>query len=144
MIRMHLQIVGLLLLVLGAAHSVLPRYFGWKRELAHVSQLTRQVFEVHNFFIGLLVVLFGLLSVFLPDALLEPTPLSRAVLAGMLLFWFVRLVFQFAVYDPAIWRGKTFYTAMHVVFSAFWAYVVLTYAMALAFGFTRVFAHTRS
>ena len=56
---------------------------------------------------------------------------SRAVLSGIVVFWLVRLVLQFAVYDSAIWRGKPFYTAMHVVFSAFWVYVVVVYAEAL-------------
>jgi hypothetical protein len=131
MIRMHLQIVGTLLLLLGAAHSVIPRYFGWKRELAAVSLFTRQVFMVHHFFIGLLVAMLGLLSLFHADDLLQPMPLSRAVLIGILAFWLIRFVFQLAVYDPAIWRGKPFYTAMHVVFSFFWGYVVVTYAVAL-------------
>src|SRR5215467_1130268 len=99
MIRMHLQIVGVLLLLLGAAHSVIPRYFGWKRELSAVSLLTRQVFMVHHFFIGLLVAMFGVLSLVYVDDLLEPTPLSRAVLTGILAFWLIRLVFQLAVYD---------------------------------------------
>ncbi len=142
MIRTHLQIVGTLLLLLGVAHSVLPRYFGWNRELAGVSLLTRQVFAVHNFFIGLTVAMLGLLSLVYANELLAPSPLSRAVLAGMLAFWLVRLVFQFAVYDPALWRGKPFYTGMHVLFSIFWGYVVLTYAAAVAGGFPRVFADT--
>ena len=143
MIRMHLQIVGALLLLLGAAHSVIPRYFGWKRELASVSLLTRQVFMVHNFFIGLLVVMFGLLSLLYADDLLAPAPLSRAVLIGILFFWIIRLVFQFAVYDPAIWRGKRLYAGMHVFFSFFWGYVVLTYAAALTCDFPSVFSQVR-
>jgi len=131
MIRTHLQIVGALLLLLGAMHSVMPRYFGWKRELAVVSLFTRQIFMVHQFFIGLLLVMLGLLSLVYADALLVPSPLGRAMLSGIVVFWLVRLVFQFAVYDSAIWRGKPFYTAMHVVFSAFWVYVVVVYAEAL-------------
>src|SRR5262245_44685652 len=124
MIRTHLQIVGVLLLLLGSAHSVIPRYFGWKRELASVSLLTRQVFMVHHFFIGLLVAMLGLLSLLYADDLIQPTPLSRAVLIGILVFWLIRLVFQFAVYDPAIWRGQPLYTRMHVLFSVLWSYVV--------------------
>jgi len=130
-IRLHLQIVGALLTALGAAHALFGRYFGWKKELERVSLLTRQVFEVHTFFIGLLLVLLGACSLFYADALLEPGPLPRAILAGILIFWLCRLLVQWFVYDPAIWRGRPFYTLMHVAFSLFWIYVVLTYGLAL-------------
>src|SRR5437588_12242214 len=69
-IRLHLEIVGAVLIILGAAHGLFGRYFGWKEELARVSLLTRQVFRVHCFFIGLLLVLLGACSLFYADALL--------------------------------------------------------------------------
>ena len=130
-IRLHLEIAGALLMLLGLGHAFMGRYFGWNRELAGVSLFTRQVFEVHTFFIGLLLVLLGACSFFYAGALVEPSPLSRAVLTGMLLFWLCRLGFQWFVYDPGIWRGNRFRTVMHVVFSVFWIYVVLTYGGAL-------------
>jgi hypothetical protein len=130
-INLHLKIVGALLLTLGLAHSMFGRYFKWRKELAQVSLLTRQIFLVHCFFIALLVVLVGVCSLFYTDALLESGRLSRVVLTGLVVFWLARLVFQLFVYDPAIWRGRRFYTFMHVVFSIFWIYVVLTYGAAL-------------
>jgi hypothetical protein len=130
-IRLHLEIVGALLMLLGLSHALMGRYFGWTSELARVSLFTRQVFEVHTFFIGLLLVLLGACSFFYAGALLEPSPLSRALLAGMVLFWLCRLTCQWFVYDSALWRGNRFRTVMHVVFSVFWIYMVLTYAAAL-------------
>ena len=130
-IRLHLQSVGGLLLSLGVAHVFFVRFFGWKREVARLSLFTRQVFLVHCFFIALLLVLLGILSSFYAGALLEPGPLSRAVLAGMLVFWLFRLVFQLFVYQAAIWRKSPFYTVMHVLFSVLWLYVVATYGAAL-------------
>lgn len=130
-IRLHLQIVGALLVVLGGAHGLFGRYFGWKKELERVSLLTRQIFQVHCFFIALLLVLLGACSLFYADALLEPGPLTRVILAGIVVFWLCRLLFQWFVYDPAIWRGRPFYTLMHVAFSLFWIYVVVTYGLAL-------------
>jgi hypothetical protein len=123
--------VGAALILLGAVHPTFPRYFGWKAELQRVSLLTRQVFLVHLFFIALLLIGFGGISLIYADALLQPTALSRGVLIGMVVFWLCRLFVQFAVYDPAIWRGHTFYTTMHVVFSVFWTYAVLVYGFAL-------------
>jgi hypothetical protein len=130
-LRVHLQIAGALLLFLSAAHGGFSRYFGWKQELGRLSPLTRQMFLVHTFFIALVVALLGGLSLFCTDALLTPGPLSRAVLAGIFVFWLFRLAVQWFVYSPAIWRGRRFYTFMHCVFSAFWIYAVLAYGLAL-------------
>ena len=130
-IRSHLQIVGLLLTGLGIAHASFPRYLGWQEELGLVSMLTRQIFYVHCFFIALVLVLQGACSFFFADELLQRNGLSRAILTGLVLFWTVRLLFQFCVYDRGIWRGKPFYTSMHVLFSLLWLYVVGTYVQAL-------------
>jgi hypothetical protein len=86
---------------------------------------------VHGFFIALVVGMMGVCSLFYTNALLASGDLSRVVLAGLVVFWLSRLAIQFCVYDPAIWRGRRFYTVMHVVFSTFWIYVVLTYGTAL-------------
>jgi len=128
----NVRVVGMLLILLGLSHMFFNRYFGWGRELASVSLLTRKVFFVHTFFIGLGVVMAGAGSLFYASALLEPGALSRAILAAMVVFWLCRLLAQWFAYDAAIWRGDRFRTAMHVVFSALWVYVTATYGMALA------------
>ena len=69
-IYLHLKLVGALLLALGLAHSMFGRYFNWRRELAQLSLLTRQIFLVHCFFIALLVVMIGVCSLFYTNALL--------------------------------------------------------------------------
>lgn len=130
-IYLHLKVVGAMLLALGLAHSMFGRYFKWRKELAQLSLLTRQIFLVHCFFIALLVVMIGVCSLFCTSALLGSGALSRVVLTGFVLFWLFRLGFQLFVYDPAIWRGQRFYTVMHVAFSIFWIYVVLIYGAAL-------------
>jgi hypothetical protein len=131
--HLHLQIAGVLLLALSAAHGFFWRYFGWGEELAGLSTLTRQVFGVHCFFVALMLAMFGALSLFAADALLAPELLARAVLSGMLVFWLCRLACQWFVYDRAIWRARPLYKAMHVVFSALWTYLAFTYALALLF-----------
>jgi hypothetical protein len=130
-IYLHLKVVGVLLVTLALANTQLGRYFKWKKELGQVSLLTRQIFKVHGFFIALVVGMMGVCSLFYTDALLASGALSRIVLAGLVVFWISRLAIQFFVYDPAIWRGRRFYTVMHVVFSILWIYVALTYSAAL-------------
>jgi hypothetical protein len=129
-LHIHLQIVGILLMLLGMSHIFFNRFFRWEQELVVVSLLTRQVFFVHNFFIGLTVMLGGAVSFFCANALLRPDTLSRAVLAGMATFWLCRLLAQFVGYNSAIWRGDRFRTFMHVACSLLWCYVTTTYGIA--------------
>ena len=78
-----------------------------------------------------ILVLLGIGSVFYADTLLTPNALSPVLLAGIVVFWICRLLVQFFVYDSRIWRGRRFYTAMHIVFSLMWTYFVATYSAAL-------------
>jgi len=130
-LRIHIEAVGVLMLLLGTAHMFFGRYFGWHQELASLSLFTRQVFIVHCFFIALILVLLGVCSVFYADTLLSPNTLSRVLLVGIVVFWLARLLIQLFVYDSKIWRGRRFYTAMHIVFSLMWTYFVATYSAAL-------------
>lgn len=132
----HLKLAGALLMILGLAHSLFGRYFKWEKELAQLSTLTRQIFLVHCFFISLSIILMGGCTLFFTNALLRSGTLSRVVLAGVVVFWFIRLIFQVFVYDSAIWRGNRFYTFMHVAFCIFWTYVVFTYGAALRIAWT--------
>ena len=83
-------------------------------------------------FIVLILVLFATLLLTCTDALLVPGDvLARAVLAGLTIFWFLRLLTQWFVYDSALWRGHRFNTAMHVIFSCLWSYFTVVFAGAL-------------
>lgn len=124
MLELHLRIAGILLLLLAAFNTQLPRRFGWPRELQAVSLFTRQVFFVHAFFIALLLVLLGLLYLLLPDRLLQVRGLGGAIAWGSLVFWGTRLAFQFFVYSPELWRGNRLLTLAHVLASLLWAYLV--------------------
>lgn len=128
----HLQATGVVLIILGLSHAGFSRYFGWDRELSSVSLLTRRVFHVHTFFIGLTLVLAGAGSVLLADELLKPSPLSRAVMGASAVFWTCRWIFQFCVFERAIWRGNQLYTFMHIVFACLWTYLVAVYSWAFA------------
>jgi hypothetical protein len=129
--EVHLRIAGALQILLALLHLDFPRRFRWREEFAEVSLLGRQVFYVHMFFICVVLMLFGALSLFAPEALLEPTRLSRLVLGGIATFWALRLLCQWFVYDASLWRGHTFRTVMHGVFTLVWIYFVAVYAGTL-------------
>lgn len=126
-----LRIAGILLLLLAAVNLYVPKRFAWAEELPRLSLLNRQIFVVHAAFIVLMILLMAALTLALPGDLMAPSRLSRALLAGMGLFWIVRLLVQWFVYDSRIWRGHRFYTVMHYVFTALWIYFSATFAFAL-------------
>jgi hypothetical protein len=129
-LELHLRIVGVLLLALAVLNCFVPRRFGWPAELRGRSLLLRQVFSVHSFFIILVLVMMGILSLLFAPALLERTALAPIILGGLAIFWTTRLVFQFFVYSPELWRGNRFNTRMHIVFSGMWMYFAAVYATA--------------
>lgn len=139
-LRFHLLTVGVLQILLALAHVAFPRFFAWREELARLSLLNRQIFYVHNFFICLVLVLFGSLNLACADELLATGRLNRAILAGITLFWSVRLLFQFFVYSPHLWRGHRFNTVMHCLATLVWLYFAGTHGWALArqFGYGTV------
>lgn len=130
-LAMHLRFIGAVLVTLALLHVAFPRRFNWKEELARLSLLNRQMFLVHVFFIALMLTFFGALSFVLAEGLSAPTLLSKSVLVGFTVFWLLRLFVQLFVYDPRLWRGHPFNTAVHVIFTAFWAYLVAVYGVAL-------------
>jgi hypothetical protein len=128
---LHLHIVGALLAALAVVNLFVPRRFRWREEMAALSLLNRQVFQAHNVFVILTIVLCSALLLTSADTLLEPTRLSRAVLIGLTIFWGLRMLMQWLFYSPRIWRGDRFNTAMHCVFSVAWVYMTATFATAL-------------
>ncbi|HWA24115.1 MAG TPA: hypothetical protein VG734_00465 [Lacunisphaera sp.] len=82
---------------------------------------------MHTFFIALVVFLMGLLCLTSP-AELSGTPLGKRVTVGLAGFWLIRLLVQFFGYSSELWRGKRLETAVHVVFSALWAYLTAVFA----------------
>ncbi len=126
----HLRVVGVVMAALVLVNLFVPRRFHWHEELARLSLLNRQIFQAHSVFLVLTLALFSALLLSSAAALLEPTRLSRAVLAGLTIFWGLRMLMQWFFYSPRIWRGHRFHTVMHIVFSATWIYVTAVFATA--------------
>ena len=108
-----IELLGGLLIPLALVHFDFPRRFGWKEELPRLSLLNKQVMEVHTFFIGLVVFLIGVLCLTSAE-LLVSTELGSRICWGLFVFWFARLVVQFAYYSPELWRGKRFEKAVYM------------------------------
>ncbi|WP_346883004.1 hypothetical protein [uncultured Algibacter sp.] len=119
--HIHLNIIGIILIVLALIHIIFPRYFNWEKELKNINLANQQIMIVHTFFIALTVGLIGVLCVTSASELIE-TNLGKKISLGLGVFWLVRLFFQFFVYSPKLWRGKPFETSIHILFSILWCY----------------------
>jgi hypothetical protein len=128
---LHLRVAGVLLALLVVVHAFVPGRLRWGEELPRLSLVNRQIFEVHTFFIVLVLALSSTLLLTSSDALLAPSRLSRALLLGLTIFWGLRMLMQWFYYSPALWRGNRFNTVAHCVFSSVWVYMTATFAAAL-------------
>lgn len=126
--ELHFKITGVLLIVLALMHLAFPTYFKWKKELQSLSLVNRQMMVIHTFFIALTVLLMGLLCLSATKSLIE-TQLGKMISLGFGIFWSIRLVIQFFGYSSKLWKGKTFETIIHIVFSVLWTYFSLVFWM---------------
>ena len=122
----HLQLTGVLLIILALLHAVFPKYLDWKRDLSSLSMANRQIMYVHSFFIALGVALIGLLCLTSSHQLLY-TPLGKKIALGLALFWSARWLVQFFGYSSKLWKGKRFETVVHVLLALFWTYLSIVF-----------------
>ena len=124
--ELQLKIIGIFLIILAIIHIAFPKRFNWKDELSSLSLLNRQMMYVHTFFIAVTVLLMGLLC-FTSSTELTKTDLGKKICFGLALFWLLRLIIQFFGYSKTLWKGKTFETIIHIIFSFLWVYLTCVF-----------------
>ena len=129
-LELNLTITGVLLVSLGVLHVALPVLLRWNRELAAASMINREVSYVHCFFIGLACALWGLLPLTAGWLLLTPSPVTRLVLTGAVIFWACRLVIQLAVFNHHARESAT-WCALSIAGTALWFYLTAIWTWAL-------------
>jgi hypothetical protein len=127
--ELQIKIIGCLLIALAMFHFFLPKYFYWNKECGSLSIMNRQMMYVHLFFIAFGVFLMGLLCLTSSGMLLNSI-LGKRISLGLAIFWTVRLYVQFFVYSSKLWKGKSFETVVHILFSLFWTYVSTIFILA--------------
>jgi len=125
-------LVGGSQIVLGFAHVILWRRFGWTKEIAQLSPLAARVFAVHTFFVAFLLVALGALEASRPDLLETRGDFARLYLAATTLFWFLRLVAQPLVFDPVRLPGSSWRMPLRIAASSLFLLYFGVHALALA------------
>jgi hypothetical protein len=110
------------------ASALVPFRLNWKRDLASLPTLHRQMYWTYGGYVVLGIVALGGISLGCADELAAGTPLARAVCAYGAVFWGVRLALQ-AVFDvrphlTAWWLAAGYHalTGLFLFFAAVYGY----------------------
>ena len=103
-----LLVGGLLHFVILIASALTPRVLDWRRNLAALDPFLRRLFWVYGSFIVLVIVSFGIVTLFHADELASGAPLPRSVCGIIAIFWLARLAVQFFVFDAKPFLTTTF------------------------------------
>jgi hypothetical protein len=111
---------GLMHFGILTASALTPFALDWKSLLAPLPKLLRQMFWVYGWFIVLVIVSFGTLTLKHAPAMAAGDEIGRSLCAVIAIFWGVRLAVQFFVFDakPFLtrWIWKAGYQLLTVVF----------------------------
>jgi hypothetical protein len=104
------------------ASALVPFRLDWKRELAPLSKLHRQMYWVYGGYVVLSIVAFALISLFNAQELAAGSGLARGFCLYVAIFWGVRLGLQ-AVFDVrahlTAWWLKAGYHTLSLLFLSF-------------------------
>ena len=131
-LELLLRIVAAMQIGLAVLSLCLPRILDWKADIARMSLLVRQVFEIHSWFIALTLVIWGVLTWhFAPEMARAPTELSMWLCGAIGVFWGIRSVMQWTHYSASHWRGNPGRTVIHwLLFFGYSAWAVLYFITA--------------
>lgn len=124
--EIQIKLIGYIMIMLAFVHFIFPKRFSWKTELASLSLMNKQLMIVHTFFVALVVLLMGVLCITCANDLLNTT-LGNRISIGLFIFWGTRLIFQFFVYSPKLWKGKKLETVVHILFAILWVYLTTVF-----------------
>ena len=112
------------------ASAKVPQVLDWKASLEKLDPLSRQLVWVHGVFIVLVIVGFGLLSLFFAGELAAGSPLARAVCFFIAFFWAARLFVQFIVFDAKPYLVTTFLKVGYHGLTVVFMYHAIVYGLA--------------
>ena len=121
-----IQLGGLVHFGILIASALTPGVLEWRRHLATLPPLLRQLFWVYGSFIVLVIVAFGTMSLAHAGALASGDPLARSVCTVIAIFWAARLAVQWFVFDATPFLTSTLLKAgYHTLTLAFGALALI-------------------
>ncbi|MDA7673459.1 hypothetical protein N8615_03620 [Verrucomicrobiales bacterium] len=120
-LKIALTLAGIAHFGILVASANAPKALNWKETLKPLPKLMRQMFWVYGWFIVLMIISFGTITLVHTETLATAgTPIARWVSGMIAIFWGVRLIVQFFIFDatPFLtnWFYKLGYHGLTVVF----------------------------
>lgn len=125
-----IRAAGLGHFAVAAASTRAPAVLEWRKELARLRPLNRQIFTTYAGYILTINVLFGVLAVGAPGLLTDATPLAAIVCGFIFAYWFARLVLQFAYYNAGDKPEGFQYVLAEWIFVALFAFFTAVFGWA--------------
>jgi hypothetical protein len=128
--RIAMTTLATLILICGGLHlclliagAMVPRVLDWRRTLAPLDPLSRQIIWIHGAFIVFNIVGIAAVSVTQAGALAGGSTLARSICGFVAFFWGVRLMLQLLVVDArhhlTTWFRTAGYHALTLLFATF-------------------------
>lgn len=117
---------------LSAASILIPRLLNWKKELAPLQPLMRQMFWTYAGYILVINFCFGVVSIWGADELLDHSFLARCLTLFISLYWLARVLIQFFYFDTSQAPKGWFYTAGEVGLVVLFVAFTLVYLAAFS------------
>jgi hypothetical protein len=126
----YLKIAGGLHFCILLASALTPKALGWRTRLAPLHPFLRKLFWVYGCFIVLVIISFGLLTLFHSSELSAGSPLGRGLCLFICIFWLARLLVQFFMFDARPFLRNWFYKCGYHGLTVAFIYFVAVYAWA--------------
>ncbi|HYM60923.1 MAG TPA: hypothetical protein VEZ11_08520 [Thermoanaerobaculia bacterium] len=129
----HLIILGgLIHLAVAASSLAIPRLLDWKRDLASLQPLTRQVFWTYASYTLGAHLAFAAVSLVGAAWLVDGSPLAAAVTGYIAIYWSARVAVQFVHYDRTAARAGILFRVAEVMYLSAFSYLGIVYGVAAA------------
>lgn len=111
----------------------IARLLYWRKDIAAMPLLLREVFQVHVWFITITLMIFATVTWRFADGMRDD-PAARWLAGGIAIFWGIRTVIQIGYYSPSHWRGKKRETAIHIILLIAYGGLALVYGATALIG----------
>jgi nitrate reductase gamma subunit len=128
-----LLLAGAVQIGIALSSLAIPRVLGWRAETARLSPLTRQVFWTYAGYILGTNICFGVFALVAPRLLTDRSTLASALTGYIAVYWLVRVILQFTVFDRRTATTTPLLRAAEALYGTAFAYLALVYASATAF-----------
>ena len=119
--KLLLQLATAVQLLILIASASTPRILDWRKNLAVLHPFLRKLFWVYGVFVVMVIIAFAVLTFRHADAMAAREPVARSLCLFIAIFWGVRLLVQFAIFDarPFLtnWFYKTGFHALTIIFA---------------------------